>query len=298
MVARPAPSPDLPTDPPRDLPTNRSLDLNADLGEGWGAWSMGDDEAMLDVVTTANIACGGHAGDPSTMRRAVRGAHERGVAITAHVAYPDLQGFGRRFVDIAPAELTDQVIAQTGSLLAIAGAVGAQVVGVKPHGALYSAIAHHEAQAEAVVTALRELSGLSSLSGLDETGGALQLVAAPGSVVAQKAEAAGLEVVLEGFADRAYRADGTLVPRREPGAVLLDPEAVAAQAIELALRGRARVHGSTSWVDVPCRSICLHGDTPGAVALAREVRARLEGAGVALAAPGSSGRSGRSGVRR
>lgn len=264
-------------DPPQGTPPRSPIDLNADLGEGWGAWSMGDDEAMLDIVTTANIACGGHAGDPSTMRRAVGAAHARGVAITAHVAFPDLLGFGRRRMDIAPAELTDQVIAQTGSLLAIAGAVGARVVGIKPHGALYNTLAHDAAQADAVIAAVLALQGIA---------GDLLLVAAPGSEVAARAEAAGIGVVLEGFADRAYLADASLAPRREPGAVLVDPEEVAAQALELALDGRARIHGGgPARVPVPCRSICLHGDTPGAVELARTVRSRLEAEGVRLAAP-------------
>lgn len=246
------------------------VDLNADLGEGFGDWSMGDDAAMLEVVTTANIACGGHAGDGSTMRAACRPAAARGVAITAHVAYPDLQGFGRRFLEIAPDDLTDQVVVQVGALQAMARAEGTSVRGVKPHGALYNALAHHEAQAGAVVRALGELGGLP-------------LVAAPGAVVVPAAEAAGLPVVLEGFADRAYLPAGTLTPRTRPGAVLTDPEAVTAQALSIATEGGVRAADGT-WVDLPVRSLCLHGDTPGAVELARAVRARLEEAGVDLQA--------------
>ena len=247
------------------------LDLNADLGEGFGDWSMGEDEAMLDVVTTANIACGGHAGDPRTMRAAVRACRERGVALTAHVAYPDLQGFGRRFLDITPADLTDQLIVQVGALQAMAHAEGTAVQGIKPHGALYTAIASHESQAAAVVRALVEL------------GGELPLVAAPGAAVVELALEAGIEVVLEGFADRAYLADGTLTPRRRPGAVLTDPAAGAAQARSIAIeRGVRTAEGS--WVELPVRTLCLHGDTPGAVALARAVRSRLETAGVRLEA--------------
>ena len=246
------------------------VDLNADLGEGFGGWSMGDDAAMLEVVTTANIACGGHAGDGSTMRAACRAAAARGVAITAHVAYPDLQGFGRRFLDIAPDDLTDQVVVQVGALQAMARAEGTSVRGVKPHGALYNALAHHEAQAGAVVRALGELGGLP-------------LVAAPGAVVVPAAEAAGLPVALEGFADRAYLPDGTLTPRTRPGAVLTDPEAVSAQALSIATEGGVRAADGT-WVDLPVRSLCLHGDTPGAVELARAVRARLAEAGVDLKA--------------
>ena len=246
------------------------VDLNADLGEGFGDWSMGDDAAMLEVVTTANIACGGHAGDGSTMRAACRPAAARGVAITAHVAYPDLQGFGRRFLEIAPDDLTDQVVVQVGALQAMARAEGTSVRGVKPHGALYNALAHHEAQAGAVVRALGELGGLP-------------LVAAPGAVVVPAAEAADLPVVLEGFADRAYLPDGTLTPRTRPGAVLTDPDAVTAQALSIATEGGVRAADGT-WVDLPVRSLCLHGDTPGAVELARAVRARLAEAGVTLQA--------------
>ncbi|HLQ79988.1 MAG TPA: 5-oxoprolinase subunit PxpA [Brachybacterium sp.] len=252
------------------IPDHRPLDLNADLGEGYGDWSMGDDAAMLEVVTTANVACGGHAGDGSTMRAACRAAAARGVALTAHVAYPDLAGFGRRFLDIAPADLTDQVVVQTGALQAMARAEGAQVTGVKPHGALYNALAHHEGQAAAVVRALQELGGLP-------------IVAAPGAAVVGPAREAGLEVVLEGFADRTYLPDGTLTPRSQPGAVLTDPAAVADQALSIATsRGVRAADGS--WVELPVRSLCLHGDTPGAVELARTVRERLEGAGVRLEA--------------
>lgn len=248
-----------------------TIDLNADLAEGFGPWTLGDDAAMLGVVTTANVACGGHAGDGSTMRTAARRAAELDVAITAHVAYPDLPGFGRRFLDITPADLTDQVIVQVGGLQAMARAEGTAVRGVKPHGALYHAIARHAGQAAAVVQALREL------------GGELPLVAAPGAVVVDLARAAGIAVVLEGFADRAYLADATLMPRSRPGAVLTDPAAVAEQALSIAAAQRVRAADGT-WVDLPARSLCLHGDTPGAVELARAVRARLEGAGVRLQA--------------
>lgn len=246
------------------------LDLNADLGEGYGAWTMGDDAAMLEVVTTANIACGGHAGDAGTMRAASRAAAAHGVTITAHVAYPDRGGFGRRFLDIAPADLTDQVVVQVGALQAMARAEGAQVRGMKPHGALYNTLAHHDTQAAAVVRALQEL-------------GDLPLIAAPGAVAVETAQEAGIAVVLEGFADRAYLPDGTLTPRSTPGAVLTDPAAVAAQALSIATaRGVRTADGS--WVDLPVRSLCLHGDTPGAVELARTVRSHLEAAGVRLEA--------------
>ena len=247
------------------------LDLNADLGESWGSLRRGDDEAMLELVTTANIACGGHAGDPSTMRRATAGAARRQVAITAHVAYPDLVGFGRRFLDISPTELTDQVVVQAGGLMAVAAAEGTRVRGIKAHGALYNALAHHEVQADAVVRALAEL------------GGQLSLVAAPGSLVATKARAAGIDVVLEAFADRAYLPDGTLMPRDRAGAVLTDPQDVARQALSISTEQRVRA-ADGSWIELPCRTLCLHGDTPGAVELARAVRHGLTSAGVRLQA--------------
>lgn len=255
-------------DPPMTVPP--PLDLNADLGEGYGDWTLGDDAAMLEVVTTANVACGGHAGDARTMRSAARAAAAHGVSLTAHVAYPDLGGFGRRFLDIAPADLTDLVIVQTGALQAMARAEGTRVRGVKPHGALYNALAHHEEQAAAVVRALQELGGLP-------------LVAAPGAVVVGSARAGGIEVVLEGFADRAYLPGGTLAPRSAPGAVLTDPAAVAAQALSIATAQGVRAADGT-WVELPVRSLCLHGDTPGAVELARAVRTQLEEAGVLLEA--------------
>ncbi|MGP9693378.1 LamB/YcsF family protein [Brachybacterium sp. AOP25-B2-12] len=242
-----------------------AIDLNADLGEGYGDWTMGDDAAMCEVVTTANIACGGHAGDPATMRSALTAARDHGVAVTAHVSYPDLRGFGRRFVDMPAGPLRDEVIAQTGALMALARAVGTEVRGVKPHGALYGALAHHDGQAAAVVAALRDL------------GGELALVAAPGSLVATRAEDAGIRVVREGFADRAYLPDGTLVPRTRPGAVLTAPGAVLDQALLLA-DGRSPAGG-----DLAVDSICLHGDTPGAVALARAVRDGLVAHGLGLA---------------
>src|SRR5699024_9450161 len=175
------------------------------------------------------VACGGHAGDGGTMRAACRAAAARGVAITAHVAYQDPDSFGRRFLDIAPNDLTDLVIIQVGALQAMAAAEGTSVRGVKPHGALYNALAHHEGQAAAVVTALGELGGLD---------GRLPLVAAPGAVAVEAARRAGIDVVLEGFADRAYLPDGTLAPRSRPGAVLTDPATVTAQARSIATEQR------------------------------------------------------------
>jgi UPF0271 protein len=246
------------------------IDLNADLGEGYGRWSLGDDAALLGVVTSANVACGGHAGDPSTMRRTCEAAAARGVAVGAHVAYRDLAGFGRRFVDVDPGELADDVLHQIGGLQAVARAAGTRVAYVKPHGGLYNAIVSHEGQAAAVVRAVCELDPSLPQLGL------------PGSAYLRLAAEAGLPVVGEAFADRAYTPAGTLVSRREPGAVVHDPEVVVARSVRFATRGEVEAaDGSVLTVDVA--SLCVHGDTPGAAALAAAVRDALVQAGVTLA---------------
>ncbi len=246
-----------------------SIDLNADLGEGFGAWTLGDDDAMLDVVTSANVACGFHAGDPSTMRRVCQSAADHRVQIGAQVAYPDLVGFGRRFIDMDPGELRDAVLFQLGALDAFAQVAGTGVAYVKPHGALYHACVTHPAQAHAVAAAAHEYDP------------SLAVLGAPGSPLLAAADALGIESVAEAFADRAYRPDGSLVPRSEPGAVLHDPVAVAAQAVIIATERRVIADDGSS-VGVSARSICIHGDTPGAVALARAVRSALEAASVGL----------------
>ncbi len=247
-----------------------AIDLNADLGEGFGLWTMGDDDALLDVVTSANVACGFHAGDPAIMRRTCARAAERGVVIGAHVSYRDLVGFGRRDVEIAPDDLEADVLYQLGALDACCRAVGTRVRYVKPHGALYNRGHHDDAQAGAVVRAIVAFRGDVALLG------------APGSRLVALAQGAGLVTVAEGFADRAYRADGTLVPRTEPGAVHHAVATVAAQALSLAVDGTARTLEGAS-VAVPVRSLCVHGDSPGAVAMARAVRAALADAGVRVA---------------
>ena len=245
----------------------RTVDLNADLGEGFGVWRLGDDDALLGVITSANVACGFHAGDPSTMRRVCDRAVERGVVIGAQVSYRDLAGFGRRFVDVEPAELADDVLYQLAALDGVARASGGRVRYVKPHGALYNAVVTHEAQAAAVVAAVRDLDPSLPVLGL------------PGSALLRAAADAGLRTVAEGFADRGYTPDGTLVPRREPGALVHDPAAVAARAVRMAADGRVEaVDGSTVAVEV--ESVCVHGDTPGAVELARAVRTALTAAGL------------------
>jgi len=246
-----------------------TVDLNADLGESLGTWVLGDDEALLPLVTSANVACGFHAGDPSTLRRTCAGAAAAGVVVGAQVGYPDLAGFGRRFLDMEPAELTDAVLYQVGALDALARVAGTRVAYVKPHGALYNAVVTHEAQAAAVVRALVEL------------GGDLPLLGLPGSAVLRHAERAGLRAVREAFADRAYTAAGTLLPRREPGSVLHDPAQVAGRVVRMVADGEV-VAADGTVVPLDVESVCLHGDTPGAVATARAVREALAGRGVAV----------------
>jgi len=248
-----------------------TIDLNADLGESFGQWTLGDDDALLDLVTSANVACGFHAGDPTVLRRTCERAAERGVVIGAQVGYRDLAGFGRRFIDVEPDDLTNDVLYQIGALEAFARVAGTRVRYVKPHGALYNAIVHHEAQAAAVVDAVRRYDPSLPVLGL------------PGSVWLRLAEEAGLTVVPEAFADRAYTPEGTLVPRREQGAVLHDPDEVAQRCVRMTTRGEVvAVDGSV--VPVRAASLCVHGDSPGAVAMARAVREQLEAAGVTVAA--------------
>jgi UPF0271 protein len=245
------------------------LDLNSDLGEGFGAWRLTDDDALLDVVTSANVACGFHAGDPSTMRKVCAAAAERGVVVGAQVSYRDLAGFGRRFIDMVPSELSDDVLYQIGALDAFAKAAGTRVGYVKPHGALYNTAVHHERQAKAVVDAVRAY------------GGDLPILGLPGSLLLAETERAGLPGVREAFADRGYTPEGTLVPRTEPNALLTDTDAVVARAVRLAERGEiVAVDGTV--LSSPARSLCLHGDTPGAVNHATAVRAALEKAGVGI----------------
>ncbi|WP_184957053.1 LamB/YcsF family protein [Paractinoplanes abujensis] len=243
------------------------MDLNADLGEGFGRWTLGADEALLDIVTSANVACGFHAGDPSTMHRICAAAVERSVAIGAQVGYRDLAGFGRRRIDYDPDDLRDDILYQIGALEAFSRVAGGRVGYVKPHGALYNTAAVDDVQAGAVVAALNAY------------GGNLPLLCQPGSVVARLATAAGLPVVAEGFADRGYQADGTLMPRSAAGAVLHEPDEVVARTVRMATDGEVET-GTGQVVAVPVASICVHGDTAGAVQLAARVRAGLLAAGL------------------
>lgn len=234
------------------------MDLNADLGEGYGVWTLADDEALLDIVTSANVACGFHAGDPLTLDRTVAAAVRHGVVVGAQVSYPDLSGFGRREMELAPADLTACVLYQLGALDGFARAAGTRVRYVKPHGALYHRAARDRNQAAALVSAITRYDR------------ELALVTLPNSALASVAADSGITVVAEGFADRSYTAEGGLVARGQPGAVLSDPAVAAAQAVELCRQAKVG-------------SICVHSDTPGAAAIARAVRDALEAAGYALA---------------
>ncbi|CAL9554211.1 5-oxoprolinase subunit A [Nocardiopsis dassonvillei] len=246
------------------------IDLNSDLGEGFGRWELGDDRDLLSIVTSANVACGFHAGDPSVMRRTAADAAARSVAVGAHVGYRDLAGFGRRFIDVPPAELTADVLYQMGALSSFTRLAGDRIRYVKPHGALYNTIVHHEEQAAAVVEAVRAFDPGMPVLGL------------PGSRFLRLAEEAGLPVHREAFADRAYTPGGTLVSRREPGAVLHDPGEIAERCLRIARREPVTaVDGSEILIEAD--SLCVHGDSPGAVAIARAVAERLRTEGVTLA---------------
>ncbi|WP_454043303.1 LamB/YcsF family protein [Cellulosimicrobium sp. Marseille-Q8652] len=247
------------------------IDLNADLGEGFGPWTFADDAALLGLVTSANVACGFHAGDPGTMRAVTSGAVAAGVSIGAHVGYRDLAGFGRRFVDVAPGDLRDDVLYQLGALDGFARVAGDRVRYVKPHGALYHAMTHHEAQALAVVEAVRAY---------DPT---LPVVGFPGSAVLRLADEAGLPTVREAFADRGYLPTGELVPRGREGAVLHDAAEVAARVVGLVTSGTVHAVDGTP-VPVDADSVCVHSDTPGAVDLLGAVRRALDEADVVVQA--------------
>lgn len=247
-----------------------SVDLNADLGESFGVWKLGDDEAMLGLVTSANVACGFHAGDPALLLRTCREAAARGVRVGAQVSYRDLAGFGRRFIDVTPEDLTADVIYQIGALQAITQAAGTPVTYVKPHGALYNTIVSHPEQAAAVAAAVAAV----------DTG--LPVLGLSGSAFFEEAERRGLRTVAEAFADRAYQPDGTLVSRRDPGAVLHDAAEIAERVAGMVMRRQVTaVDGSV--IPVTVESVCVHGDSPGAVEIATAVRERLSADGIELA---------------
>jgi 5-oxoprolinase (ATP-hydrolysing) subunit A len=248
-----------------------AVDLNADVGESFGAYTIGDDEALLASVTSASVACGFHAGDPVVMTTTVRAALERSVVIGAHIGYPDLQGFGRRPMVLGPDELTAGVIYQLGALDAIVRSLGSRVRFVKPHGALYHKAAVDQGVARAVV---------AGVHAFDPT---LPIVTLPNSAVVAETAALGMAAVSECFADRAYTSAGALVSRSLPGAVLHDPDVVAARALAMATDGLVEaIDGSR--VRIRADSMCVHGDTAGAATLAATIRAVLEQAGVELKA--------------
>ena len=246
------------------------MDLNSDLGESFGAWSMGDDAAMLDIVSSANVACGFHAGDAAGILTTLKAAKARNVVVGAHVAYRDLAGFGRRNMDVVSSDLVADVIYQIGALQGLAAAAGTSVKYVKPHGALYNTIAQDKRQATDVINAIKAIDP------------SLVLMALAGAPLIDWARDAGLTVVAEAFADRGYTPSGALVSRREPGAVLHDEALIAQRMLTLAREGRIEaVDGSM--VHVQADSICVHGDSPGAVAIARTIRQRFEQEGVQIA---------------
>jgi UPF0271 protein len=248
-----------------------TIDLNADLGEGFGVWRLGDDDAMLDVVTSANVACGFHAGDPAGLARTCRAAADRGVRIGAQVSYRDLAGFGRRYIDMNAEDLTADVMYQIGALQALASAAGSSVGYVKPHGALYNTIVTDRGQAGAVAAAVHAVDPGLPVLGL------------AGSEFFAAANELGLRTVPEAFADRAYRPDGQLVSRREPGAVLHDAGHIADRVAAMVGHGRVdAVDGSV--IPITVESVCVHGDSPGAVLIASAVRDRLTADGVVLRA--------------
>jgi UPF0271 protein len=252
-----------------------TIDLNSDLGESFGRWRLGDDAALLRLVTSANVACGFHAGDPSGMRATIRAALAAGVAVGAHPGYYDLRGFGRVPMALPATTVRDDVLYQVGALSAIAAAEGGRLAHVKPHGALYNA-----------ATTDPELA-LAVAEGVAAVDPRLRVVVLAGSPAEDALRSAGVPVLREGFLDRAYRADGTLAPRGTPGAVHHDAERVVAQALALAGEGRLEtIEGGTLRLDVD--TLCLHGDTEGALELARRVTQALEGAGIQVARPATS----------
>ncbi len=257
--------------------SGRSIDLNSDLGEGFGAYRLGDDAELFAVISSANVACGFHGGDPRVMERTVVEALASGVAIGAHPGFPDLVGFGRRELAATPDEVRTDTLYQLGALDAFCRAAGGRLQHVKAHGALYNMAVKNPALSEAIAAAVKAY---------DPT---LILLAQPGTALLAAGEAAGLPTAREGFADRAYNPDGTLASRRLPGAVITDPEAAAERALRLVTEGKLTTLDGQE-IELQVDSLCVHSDTPGAVALARAVRRRLEAAGIAVRPMGAAAR--------
>jgi UPF0271 protein len=247
------------------------IDLNSDVGESFGAWTMGDDAEVMRGITSANVACGYHAGDPTGMRRTVRLARDAGVSVGAHPGFPDLLGFGRRELRASPQDVEDMVLYQIGALAALAEAEGVALAHVKAHGALYNMAVRDRALSDAIARAVRAIDPSLVLFGL------------PGSELLQAGRDAGLTVAAEGFADRAYEPDGSLTPRSRPGSVLHDPNAVVARAVRLVRDGRVTCSDGTE-IAMRVDTLCTHGDTPGAAELTRRLREGLQRAGIAVSA--------------
>jgi UPF0271 protein len=251
-----------------------SIDINCDMGESFGPWTMGADERVMPHITSANIACGGHAGDPGVMRNTVRLAKAAGVAVGAHPGFADLQGFGRREIAIDPSEVEDLLIAQIGALAAIAKAEGVVLQHVKAHGALYNMAARDPALAAGIARAIAAIDPALIMFGL------------PNSPMLDAGRTAGLRVAAEGFADRAYQPDGSLAPRSRAGAVIHDAEAVVARAVRMAREGVVLTPEGTEMA-LRVDTICVHGDTPGAPELTRRIREALESAGAKVSPIGA-----------
>jgi UPF0271 protein len=243
-----------------------NIDINCDMGESFGPWKMGADDQVMPHITSANIACGAHAGDPTVMRRTVRLARAAGVAVGAHPGFADLQGFGRRELQADPSELEDSLVAQIGALSAIANAEGVGVQHVKAHGALYNMAARDATLAAAIARAIRACDPALIMFGL------------PNSPLLAAGRAAGLRVAAEGFADRSYDPDGSLTPRARPGAVIHDPAAVVARALRM-VRDGVVLPADGRAIELAVQTICVHGDTPGAADLAARIAAALRGVG-------------------
>jgi UPF0271 protein len=248
-----------------------TIDINCDMGESFGPWKMGADDDVMPNITSANVACGAHAGDPRVMRRTVRTAKQHGVSVGAHPGYGDLQGFGRREMQVDPAEVEDTLLAQIGALAAIARAEGMPLRHVKAHGALYNQAARDRRLGDAIAAAIKAFDSSLVMFGL------------PKSAMVDAGVAAGLRVAAEGFADRAYEPDGSLTPRSRPGAVIHDPAVVVERAVRMVREG---VVLTPAGREIPLKvdTLCVHGDTPGAAELVRRIRAGLEAAGIQVRA--------------
>ena len=243
------------------------IDINCDMGESFGPWKMGADDEVMPNITSANVACGAHAGDPRVMRRTVRAAKTHGVSVGAHPGYADLQGFGRREMQVDPAEIEDMLLAQIGALAAIARAEGVPLRHVKAHGALYNQAARDRRLADAIAAAIKAFDPSLIMFGL------------PKSAMVDAGVAAGLRVAAEGFADRAYEPDGSLTPRSRPGAVIHDPAVVVERAVRM-IRDGVVLTPAGREIPLKIDTLCVHGDTPGAAELVKRIRAGLDAAGI------------------